>query len=77
VVDLPVGYGRWSYPSVLVLKDRVLISHTYSYQDETGNRADIGYNSKMKIMPLSWFFGGMDPDSPNPTLDKLAQAPKP
>ena len=77
VVDLPVGYGRWSYPSVLVLKDRVLISHTYSYHDETGNRADIGYNSKMKIFPLSWFYGGMDPDTPNPTLVKLAQAPKP
>ena len=27
---LPEGFGRWSYPSVLVHDDRVLISHTYS-----------------------------------------------
>ena len=77
VGELPVGYGRWSYPSVLVLKDRILISHTYSYHDETGNTAEIGYNNKMKIMPLPWFYGGLDPDMPSSLLAKLAQAPKP
>ena len=77
VVPLPVGYGRWSYPSVLVLDDRVLISHTYSYHDETGNKADIGYSSKMKVLPLSWFYSGLDPSTPNTTLTKLKEAPRP
>jgi len=35
VVPLPEGYGRWSYPSVFVAEDRVLISHTYSVHDST------------------------------------------
>ena len=34
-------HGRWSYPSVLVLKDRVLIAHTYSmYEDHPNRRPD-------------------------------------
>ena len=77
VVPLPVGYGRWSYPSVLILDDRVLISHTYSYHDQTGNRADIGYNNKIKVLPLSWFYGSMDPNTANQVLTKLADAPRP
>ena len=77
VVPLPAGYGRWSYPSVLVLDDRVLISHSYGYHDQTGNKADIGYNSKMKVLPLSWFYSGMDPNTPSKVLGKLAEAPRP
>ena len=77
VVPLPVGYGRWSYPSVLVLDDRVLISHSYGYHDETGNLAPIGYSSKMKVLPLNWFYSGLDPNTPSKVLSKLSEAPRP
>ena len=77
VVPLPVGYGRWSYPSVLVLKDRVLISHSYSRRDANGELIKDGVNSKMKVLPISWFYGGKDPHSENPTLNKLTEAAKP
>ncbi len=75
VVPLPVGYGRWSYPSVLVLKDRVLMSHTYSWYDETAALQNPG-GSRLKVLPISWFYGGQEP-SENPTLQKLSAAPRP
>ena len=77
VVPLPVGYGRWSYPSVLVLDDRVLISHTYSRYDETGTVAKDGVTSKLKVLPISWFYGGAGPGAENPVLAKLAAAAQP
>ena len=77
VVPLPVGYGRWSYPSVLVLDDRVLISHTFSQYDQTGTPVDLGFNSKLKVLPTKWFYGGQDPDQPRPILDKLSEAARP
>jgi hypothetical protein len=75
---LPVGYGRWSYPSVLVLQDRVLISHTYSWHDERGLRrvVDEKSNSRIKVIPLRWFYGGMEPFE-NPDLKKLEKAAEP
>ena len=78
VVDLPVGYGRWSYPSVLVLEDRVLIAHSYSYHDETGARhgPTEDTNAKLKVLPLSWFYGGREPCD-LPDLQKLEQAANP
>lgn len=75
VVPLPVGYGRWSYPSVLVLADRVLISHTYSYHDDRGLRQNAN-GSRLKVLPLSWFYGGRDPYD-NPTLSSLSAPPRP
>ena len=75
VVALPVGYGRWSYPSVLVLADRVLISHTYSWHDRTGAPQSAG--GKLKVLPISWFYGGQDPTRENETLKKIGEAPQP
>jgi len=76
VVPLPAGYGRWSYPSVLVLKDRVLISHTWSWHDETGTLQRHGWN-RLKVLPTRWFYGGREPYD-NPMLKKLeGQAPLP
>ncbi len=60
IVSLPVGWGRWCYPSVLVLEDRVLISHTYSWYDEMGIRRNEG-GSRLKVLPLPWFYGGREP----------------
>lgn len=74
-VPLPVGYGRWSYPSVLVLDDRVLISHTYSWHDETGARRNAG-GSRLKVLPLTWFYGGREPYQ-NPDVRKLSSPPQP
>jgi len=74
---LPVGYGRWCYPSVLVLKDRVLISHTYGQYDETGTYQN-EYNSRLKVLPTKWFYGGQEPARSSPILDKLTElAPQP
>ena len=78
MTPLPVGYGRWSYPSVLVLPDGVLIAHTCTYHDEMGRRLGLkeGCNAGIKVLPLPWFYGGRDPYD-NPGLLKLQEAAKP
>jgi hypothetical protein len=58
ITPLPEGYGRWSYPSVLVYHDRVLIAHTYSKYDE---KAKCVGGSRLKVLPLKWFYGNADP----------------
>ena len=66
---LPVGFhGRWSYPSVFAMKDRVLIAHTYSVYEQHPTRAELilssrkpgGFNQKLKVLPLTWFYGGKE-----------------
>ena len=71
--QLPEGYGVWSYPSVGVCKDRVLISHTYAKwnskgqfmnwqgQDDMANRPC----NLLKVLPLKWFYGGEEPYESN------------
>jgi hypothetical protein len=68
---LPVGWGYWAYPSVLVLRDRVLISYSYSWYDENGVRRNPS-GSKLKVLPIQWFYGGREPFE-NPILEKLKQ----
>ena len=61
------AYGKWDYPAVFVMKDRVLISHSYERYEEHETRAELvvnsggAYKSKMKVLPLSWFYGGKEP----------------
>ena len=75
--QFPENYGRWSYPSVLVTGDRVLISHTYSGHDsKTGWVTQQGCN-KLKVLPASWFYGGQDPATENPWLAKIDSCPRP
>ena len=77
-------HGRWSYPSVFVMKDRVLIAHTYSVYEEHPMRAELilssrkegGFNQKLKVLPLSWFYGGKEP-ADNPFLPKTYEPAKP
>ncbi len=65
-------YGVWTYPSALVLKDRVIISHRYYYYSEHETRAELlkngerdGWIEKVKVLPMSWLYGGKEPaDSP-------------
>ncbi len=74
-VPLPEGYGRWSYPSVYVGEDRVLISHTYSVHDsDTGEVADMG-GSKLKVLPISWFYGGEEQAEKSFLLEKIEALP--
>ncbi len=78
VVPLPEGYGRWSYPSVFVAEDRVLVFHTYSVHDSvTGEVINPG-TSRLKVLPTSWFYGGGDPMRESMLIKKIEdQAPKP
>jgi hypothetical protein len=70
--------GRWSYPSVLVLKDRVFIAHTFNTWEADSGKAVMerggpqGSNQKLKILPLKWFYGGKQP-AENPALQRFQQ----
>ncbi len=77
-------HGRWSYPSVLVMKDRVLVAYTYSFYEEHPTKAQL-YNSrdkdgapnqKLKVLPLSWFYGGKEP-ADNPFLPRTHEPASP
>ena len=65
---LPANYGRFSYPSVLALEDRVLITHGYSWHDKHGEQHT---GPKLKVLPLSWFYDGQDPKAQSSILDKI------
>ena len=75
-VPLKDGHGRWSYPSVYVMKDRVLISHTYT-RNERGKVVDDGGNSRLKILPIEWFYGGELPEGESVYIKKASRAPQP
>jgi|GEM_PF-737637 len=74
---------RASYPSVRVLDDRVIVTHTYTSYDEHPTQATMvssttrdGYNQLQKVLPLSWFYGGREPDE-NPFLKTAYEPAKP
>ncbi|MDP7638072.1 MAG: hypothetical protein QF577_11085, partial [Phycisphaerae bacterium] len=71
---LPPHYGRWSYPSLHVTGDRALIAHTYSKYDDDGIRHG---GSRLKVLPLEWFYGGRDRLQPNPNLPDIFEPAKP
>ena len=82
---LPADFhGRWSYPSVFVMDDRVLIAHTYSVYEEHPTRAELvlssrkdgGFNQKLKVLPLTWFYGGKEP-ADNPFLPRAREPARP
>ena len=77
VQPLPEGFGCWSYPSVLVLKGRLLISHTFSVYNDAGERIRPGGSSRLKVFPLKWAYGGGDPNEENPILTKVSVPPTP
>ena len=70
---LPVEvHGGWSYPSVLAMEDRVLISYKYNLLEEHPTLAQMipkDYGGKLKVLPLSWFYGGKEP-ADHPSLEK-------
>jgi hypothetical protein len=77
-------HGRWSYPSVLVLRDRVLVAYTYSEYEEDEAQARLmlssqkpdSFNQKLKVLPLNWFYGGKAPAA-NPFLREVSAPAKP
>lgn len=78
------AHGRWSYPSVFVMADRVFIAHTYSiYEDHPTqarlvlcSRREGGFNQKLKVFPLTWFYGGKEP-ADNPFLPRVQKPARP
>ena len=78
------AHGRWSYPSVFVMADRVFIAHTYSiYEDHPtqarlvlSSRREGGFNQKLKVFPLTWFYGGKEP-ADNPFLPRVRKPARP
>ena len=77
VEPLPDNYGNFSYPSLTALDDRVLISHTHSVYNDAAERITPDGNSRLKVMPLTWVYGGNDPQAGNPILEKCSLPPKP
>ena len=76
MVPLPEGYGRWSYPSAYVAEGRVLIAHTYTVHDSrTTENVTPPNSSKLKVLPISWFYGGDDPQRESTVLKKIATLP--
>ena len=90
-VDHCDGHVRASYPSCLVLKDRVFITHTTSGEHEehptlarlqyegTGEKHPETGNfmgQSLKILPLKWFYGGKEP-ADNPFLKEAYEPAKP
>ncbi len=77
-------HDRWSYPSVMVLKDRVIVAHTEIHCEQSPTHAQItaihrqagGYNQKQKVLPLTWFYGGKQP-ADNPFLKTAYKPAKP
>ena len=78
------AHGRWSYPSVFVMADRVFIAHTYSIYEEHPTKAQLvfsshregGFNQKLKVFPLTWFYGGKEP-ADNPFLPRVQKPARP
>ena len=70
-VPMLEGYGSRSYPSVLVTKDRALIFYSYQHYSSTG---DYICEARLKVLPVSWFYGGEDQMKESFILDKIRKA---
>ena len=62
-VTMASEYAYWTYPSMLILKDRVIIKYGSGSLSE----------GVMKVLPISWFYGGKEP-ADNPFLENHAPA---
>jgi len=84
IIQTAESHGRWSYPSVFVMKDRVFIAHTYTMYKEHPTEATIisdggknsEYNQLLKVLPVEWFYGGKKP-ADNPFLKRAHEAAVP
>ena len=82
-------FGRWSYPTVTAFEDRVFITHSYTTFEPHPTRAEMvqrggprnmlqpgDFNGKLKVLPLTWFYGGKEPAN-NPFLPMAYEAAQP
>ena len=79
-------HGMWTYPSVVVMEDRVFISYRYNLPREdseyarlvsSSERAEsMGFILKVKVLPLSWFYAGKKP-ADNPLLPTASRPEDP
>jgi len=70
VTPAPAGFrARCTYPTVFATKDRVLIDYQYTTYEEHPTRAEliIHPGRRLKVLPVSWFYGGKEPVN-NPHL---------
>ena len=66
--------GTWTYPSVTVFVDRVFVAYRYTLDRAHPEYAQLvgssktqdayGFILKLKVFPLSWFYGGKKPADP-------------
>ena len=66
--------GTWTYPSATVFDDRVFLAYRYTRYREhpeyaqlvgsSENQGAYGFILKLKVFPLSWFYGGKKPADP-------------
>ena len=70
ITSLPAEYGRFSYPSVLVMKDRVLVGHSNAYYPTRGPE---GWKvpGRLRVIPISWFYEKEDRFRKNPSFDGI------
>ena len=79
-----VEFGRWSYPSVFVMDDRVFITTSYHVYEDHPSKAQLVLrksgegvmNQKLKILPMKWFYGGKEP-ADNPFLPRAHEPASP
>jgi len=66
----------FDYPEVFVYKDRVFISYNCRYFTDhpTEARLVVRHVVKLKVLPLSWFYGGKEP-ADNPFLPRAGYRP--
>lgn len=84
-------HSRFSYPSCFVMKDRVLVTHSYQGKyEEHPTLAQVNATGTgqmhpetgapmcqyVKILPLKWFYGGKEP-ADNPYLKTAYEPAKP
>ena len=66
--------GTWTYPSATVFDDRVFLAYRYTRYREhpeyaqlvgsSENQGAYGSILKLKVFPLSWFYGSKKPADP-------------
>ena len=69
-------YDVYDYPDLFVYRDRVFVTHNCRYFEEhpTEARLVVRHIVKLKVLPLSWFYGGKKPAN-NPELPRAGFRP--
>ena len=69
-------HNVFDYPSLFVYKDRVFVTYNCRYFEEhpTEARLVVRHVVKLKVLPLTWFYGGKEP-ADNPNLPRAGYRP--